>query len=177
MLLFNRLRASRRAVLQGLLSCNSVTRRVVWDSFGTFGWLWGPLRVALDGFGGSWGDPWRLLGVLGGVHGGAWGVPGGPCWPSVGPWIVCWPWVDPMLFRVSLGLPWPVLGDPWGSLGGPLGRLGGAGGPRGEPWRPIVAEGRPCEIIWFYHMNGYIWVLGGSFGNLEWDNFSINIGE
>ena len=46
----------------------------------------------------------------------------------------------------AFGVPWGVLGG----LGGPLGSLGGgAGGPKGEPWRPIVAEGQPCKIMSF----------------------------
>ena len=30
---------------------------------------------------------------------------------------------------------------------------------------------------WFYHMNGYIWALGGSLGNLGWGKFVTKTGE
>ena len=155
-----------------------MTRRVLWFFFGTFWLAWGTLGVAFDGFGGSWGDPWGLLGVLGGALGGPWGGLGDP-WGTLmalgGPlgrlgglgWIL---WG-------SLGCLWAPLGRPRGPLGDPWGALGGARGAQGGTLETKCCAKAALQNHWFYRMNGYIWALGGSLGDLGWGKFLTKAGE
>ena len=66
-----------------------------------------------------------------------------------------------------------ALGSPGGALGGPWGALGGPGGNLGD--QLLRKSGLAKSLVSL--MNGYIWALGGSLGDLGWGKFFTKAGE